>query len=93
MLSDNTWQQVLTHLRVELIEEDFRRWFSATAYAGDSGDQITVWVPSEAVRQHLSRHFLDRIDRALDAMGRSGTRVRFVVADPEYDEEDDDTGI
>ena len=47
------WDQVLETLRAGMPEEDFRRWFGATAYASDSGDQITVWVPSEAIRRHI----------------------------------------
>jgi chromosomal replication initiation ATPase DnaA len=61
-------------------EEDFRRWFGATAYASDSGDQITVWVPTESVRRHIIAHFQDRVDRALAAIDRAGTQTRFVVS-------------
>ena len=43
------WDQILEALRSQMPEEDFRRWFGATAYASDSGDQITVWVLSESI--------------------------------------------
>ena len=69
------------------IEEDFRRWFGGTAYASDSGAQITVWVPTEAVRRHISTHYLDRIERLLASIGRSDTNVRLVVAGSDDDED------
>jgi chromosomal replication initiation ATPase DnaA len=82
------WDQVLEILRAEMPEEDFRRWFGTTAYASDSGDQITVWVSSEAIRRHLVAHYEDPIDRAMAALGRGDTNVRMVVAgDDEGDEE------
>jgi chromosomal replication initiation ATPase DnaA len=75
----NPWQQVLAHIRRALSDEDYRRWFSDTGYASDSGDQITVWVPTEAARRHIAVHFQDHLDRALAAIGRDGAHIRFVV--------------
>ena len=79
-MSDNVWQAVLDRLRDSLEPEDFRRWFAETAYASDSGDQITVWVPSESVRRHIVHHYQPEIDRALGAMNRADAEVRLVVA-------------
>jgi chromosomal replication initiation ATPase DnaA len=84
------WDEVLTHMRVGLDAEEFRRWFGDTSYASDVGDQITVWVPSEAIRRHLTTHFDNEIHQALAAMGRAGTLVRFVVAGYEDDEEEEE---
>ena len=84
------WDQVLEILRPQMPEEDFRRWMSGTAYASDSGDQITVWVPTEAIRRHLDVHYLDAIDRALAALDRSDAIVHFVVSGTDEDEEDSD---
>ena len=81
------WDQILEGLRAAMPEEDFRRWFGATAYASDSGDQITVWVPSESIRRHISVHYEDRIDRTLKALGRTHAHVRLVVSG--MDEDDD----
>jgi chromosomal replication initiation ATPase DnaA len=87
-MSDNVWHAVLDRLRGSIEPEDFRRWFAETAYASDSGDQITVWVPSESVRRHIALHFKPEIDRALDAMNRADAEVRLVVAG--YGDEDDE---
>jgi chromosomal replication initiation ATPase DnaA len=85
-----TWDDVLTHIRVTVEPEDFRRWFASTAYASDSGDQITVWVASEAIRRHLTSHYDDEIAAALQAVGRHDTHVRFLVAGfGDEDDEDD----
>ena len=82
------WDQILEALRREMPEEDFRRWFGATAYASDSGDQITVWVPTNPSAGHIVLHYEDAIDRTLRALGRNHTHVRLVVSG--VDEEDDE---
>ena len=86
-MSDNVWQTVLDQLRASLEPEDFRRWFAETAYASDSGDQITVWVHSESVKRHIVLHYQSLIDRALGAINRADAEVRFVVAG--YGDEDE----
>jgi chromosomal replication initiation ATPase DnaA len=84
------WDQVLDALRRKMPDEDFRRWFGATAYASDSGDQITVWVPTEPVRRHIALHYEDAIDRALTALGRPHTHVRMVVSGTDEDEDSEE---
>jgi chromosomal replication initiation ATPase DnaA len=81
------WNEVLEEMRTGMPDEDFRRWFGATAYASDSGDQITVWVPTEAVRRHIVTHYLDRIESLLASMGRRHTHVRLVVGGMDEDDE------
>jgi chromosomal replication initiation ATPase DnaA len=83
------WDDILARVRPTMAEEDFRRWFGATAYASDSGDQITVWVPSEAIRRHLVLHYDDCVRDVLRAMDRPDTQVRFLVGGT--DEDDDDS--
>jgi chromosomal replication initiation ATPase DnaA len=81
------WDEILTILRKDVPAEDFRRSFSETAYASDSGDQITVWVPTEAMRRHLTGRYGDAIHMALTQIDRRGTHVRFVVTGVEEEEE------
>lgn len=87
-MSRNVWEQILDHLRSDVPDEDFRRWFGATAYASDSGDQITVWVPTEGVRRTMA-HFHEEIERALIAVDRAGTHIRFVVSGTADEDEED----
>jgi chromosomal replication initiation ATPase DnaA len=83
------WDEVLEALRPKMPAEDFRRWFGATTYASDSGDQITVWVPSEPIRRHIALHYKDAIDRALVALNRSTTQVRLIVGGVDDDDEEE----
>jgi chromosomal replication initiation ATPase DnaA len=85
----NAWDEILEKMRRRIPEEDYRRWFGATAYASDSGDQLTIWVPTEAIRRHISVHYENALDRELKALGRSTTHLRFVVSG-ETDEEDEE---
>ena len=82
------WDAILERMRLAVPAEDFRRWFDGTAYASDSGDQITVWVPTEAIRRHLVLRYQDEIDGALAALGRPDAQVRLLVGG--YDDEDDE---
>ena len=92
MSGKTVWDEVLQEIAAGLEAEEFRRWFSPTSYASDSGDQITVWVPSEAIRRHLHTHFDDEIRSALTAIGRADTIVRLVVAGfGDEDEEEKET--
>jgi chromosomal replication initiation ATPase DnaA len=84
------WDQVLEELRAGMPAEDFQRWFGSTAYASDSGDQITVWVPSEAIRRHLDNQYRDAMARAIASVGRSSTSIRLVVSGFEDDELDEE---
>lgn len=84
----NIWDAVLARVSAQVDAEDFRRWFGSTAYASDSGDQITVWVPTESIKRHIVSHFDDRIVSALAAIGRPDTHVRYVVTGVSDDEDD-----
>lgn len=88
MSEGNIWTQVLDYLRRELDAEEFRRWLSSSSYASDSGDQITVWIPTAADGRHVLQNYNDRIQRALLSLGRTDTSVRFVATG--YGDEDDD---
>jgi chromosomal replication initiation ATPase DnaA len=93
MSDGNIWSRVLEIIRPELDPEEFRRWFSASSYASDSGDQITVWVPAAADGRHISQNYDDCIQRALVSLGRTDTQVRFLATgytDDEDDEEDNE---
>ena len=82
------WDEILAAMRGRIPPEDFRRWFNETAYASDSGDQITVWVPTESIRRHIAAHYQEDIDRALARLDRNHTHIRFVVTG--VDDEDED---
>jgi chromosomal replication initiation ATPase DnaA len=84
------WDEILAHLQTRLPGEDYRRTFDSTAYASDSGDQITVWVPSEAIRRHIQTHHTEDVREAVVAVGRTNTVVRFVVSGTSDDEEEID---
>ena len=83
------WDEILALLQRDVPPEDFRRSFSETAYASDSGDQISVWISTEAIRRHVVSHFQHHIDDALDALDRRDTHIRFIVAGMSEDEDDE----
>jgi chromosomal replication initiation ATPase DnaA len=84
----NIWEQILDRVRHEVEPDEFRRWFSDTGFASDSGDQITVWVTSEALRRHVERNYHDVLTRILEGMDRRGATIRFAVAGIGDEDED-----
>lgn len=84
----NVWNRILDRLKGDLDAEEFRRWFSASSYASDAGDIITVWVPSIADGRQILQNYGDRIQRELAAIGRRDTHIRFLASG--YSDEEDD---
>ena len=84
----NVWELILDRMRREVEPEEFRRWFSETGFASDSGDQITIWVTSEALRRHVQRNYHDVLTRILEELDRAGTTIRFAVAGVGDEDED-----
>jgi chromosomal replication initiation ATPase DnaA len=87
-MSESVWALVLERLRATIDPDEFRRWFSASSQASDSGDQLTIWVTSTADVRHISLHYLDRIEHELEALERVNLTVRFVAVG--YEDDDDD---
>lgn len=87
-MTATVWDRILDQIRPSIPDEDFRHWFGATAYASDSGDQITVWVLTEPIRRHLMLHYTEALRRALVAIDRRHTHVRFVVSGSDEDDQD-----
>ena len=84
------WDQILDQLGRDLIPDELRRWFGESMQAADSGDQVTIWVPSEPVRRHILTHYQDLIDGALEDLGRQDVEIRFVATGVGEDEDEDD---
>ncbi len=90
MAEGNIWAEVVALIRAEIDPEEYRRWFLPSAYASDSGDQITVWVPAAADGRYISQHYNDRLQRALRSLGRTDTLFRFVAIGYADDEDEED---
>jgi chromosomal replication initiation ATPase DnaA len=86
----NVWQVILERVRQQVEPDEFRRWFSETGFASDSGDQITVWVTSEALRRHVERNYHDVLARILEDLDRRGTTIRLAVAGVGDEDEGDE---
>jgi chromosomal replication initiation ATPase DnaA len=90
MADANIWTTILARLRADLDPEDFRRWFSDSTYASDSGDQISVWIPTDAQGRHIIQNYTDRIHRELARLGRGDTALRFITTGYAEDEDDEE---
>lgn len=87
-MTESVWSAILDHLRTTIDPDEFRRWFIGSSQASDSGDQITVWIPTSVHSRHISTHYLDAILRELERLGRGDASVRFVATG--YGEDEDE---
>ena len=89
MSDANIWVQILERLKTDIDPEEYRRWFANSTYASDSGDVITVWVPSAAEGRQISQTYLNRLHRELSRLGRSDTLIRFIATGYSDDEDEE----
>jgi chromosomal replication initiation ATPase DnaA len=84
------WNAVLEKLRSSVSEDEFRRYFGESMQASDSGDMVSVWVPSETIKRHILSHYQDVLDRALSALNRSDVEIRLIATGVGEDEDGED---
>lgn len=87
-MTENIWANRPRASAETIDPDEYRRWFSASAQASDSGDQITVGVTQLSEVRHIDVHYADRVRRELEALGRPNVNVRFIATG--YEDEDDD---
>jgi chromosomal replication initiator protein len=75
---DETWSHVVDLARAELSESSFSMWFAGVRATDLHDDVLEVTAPSEYVRDWLSRHYLDLMQRG--AADAAGTNVRVHLA-------------
>jgi chromosomal replication initiation ATPase DnaA len=88
MSDANIWAQLLDRIKADIDAEEYRRWFANSSYASDSGDVITVWVPTANEGQQISQNHMERLRRELTRLGRSDTLIRFIATGYSDDEDD-----
>jgi chromosomal replication initiator protein len=76
------WATVTERARAELPESSFTMWFSEVRPASLQGDVLELSVPSEYIRDWLTRHYLPLIQSAASEAAGSPLRIH-VVADLE----------
>jgi hypothetical protein len=92
MSEGNIWNEILERLKPELDPDDYRRWFVPSTYASDSGDIISVWIPSVADGRQIEQAYGDRLRRELVALGRPHTDIRFIATGFSDDEDEEEAG-
>jgi chromosomal replication initiator protein len=80
--AQGVWARVTEKARGELPESSFTMWFSEVRPASLEGDVLELSVPSEYVRDWLTRHYLPLIRSAASKAAGFPLRVH-VIADPE----------
>ena len=78
-MADNVWTELLERIETKVERRNFNTWFSPTVFVEDTGDRVTVGVPSELCRNWLTKHYAGVITEATAEVHRSGVEVMFVI--------------
>ena len=75
----DVWGRVLERIESKVTGDCFSEWFKPTIFVEDTGDRLTVRVPNEMFRTHLSRQYAAVIDEAATEVQRSGVKLAFII--------------
>ena len=78
-MANNVWSELLARIETKVNRHSFNTWFSPTVFVEDTGDRVTVRVPSELCRNWLTKHYSNVITEATAEVRRSGVKVAFVI--------------
>lgn len=80
-MPNNAWTELLARIETKVNRHSFNTWFSQTAFVEDTGDRVTVRVPSELNRNWLTTHYAEVIAEAMTEVRRNGVSVQFVIGE------------
>ncbi len=78
-MANNVWSELLARIETKVNRHSFDTWFSPTVFVEDTGDRVTVRVPSELCRNWLTQHYSNVITEATAEVHRRGVKVAFVI--------------
>ena len=78
-MPNNVWSELLARIETKVNRHSFNTWFSPTVFVEDTGDRVTVRVPSELCRNWLTKHYTAVITEATAEVQRSGVKIAFVI--------------
>jgi chromosomal replication initiator protein len=81
------WSHVLDAARRDVSESSFAMWFAEVRPVGYDGTVLEIEAPSDYVRDWLSRHYVDMIQRSASAVVGSPVRVRLSSSTPRQRQE------
>ena len=78
-MPNNVWSELLARIETKVNRHSFNTWFSPTVFVEDTGDRVTVRVPSELCRNWLTKHYTAVLTEATAEVQRSGVKIAFVI--------------
>jgi chromosomal replication initiator protein len=73
------WDQILSRVETKVNRHSFYTWFKPTAFVGDTGDSITVSVPSLLFKDWLTKHYSVVLSEALAEVRRPAAEFVFIA--------------
>lgn len=78
-MPNNVWTELLARIETKVNRHSFNTWFSQTTFVEDTGDRMTIRVPSELCRGWLNKHYTEVITEAMAEIRRDGVSLQFVI--------------
>ncbi|NLG09248.1 MAG: chromosomal replication initiator protein DnaA [Deinococcales bacterium] len=73
------WDDVITHVREELPEVEFRTWFTNVSPVGIQDGAFVIGVPTSFARDWIRNHYSSVLSTALTKVGVAEPRLEFQV--------------
>ncbi len=74
------WRRVMTRLRAEVGDVEFRSWLEPMTLAGMDGDEATIYLPTKFLRDWVRSHYADKLNALWQSECPSVRRVDLRVA-------------
>ena len=80
---NNIWDKVLQHTERRVNPHSFATWFRPTRQERAEDDRIVVRVPTRLFCKRLSETYGELLQAVLSEIGKPGTALEFICAEPE----------
>src|SRR5690606_40905146 len=83
------WDDVISRVRDEIPEVEFRTWFSSVTLLGIEDGAFVIGVPTTFARDWIRSHYTSVIEMSLQHLGVSEPRLAFQVMPGKAPEQQD----
>ena len=70
-MNEELWNRTISQIKNSLPESEFSSWFTRIFYGGEDKGKITLYVPSNFVKDRVEAVYKELIENTLSELGES----------------------
>ena len=78
-MNEELWNRTISQIKNSLPESEFSSWFTRIFYGGEDKGKVTLYVPSNFVKDRVEAVYKELIENTLSELGESEYTVTFEV--------------